>query len=104
MAPGLARAAGHVLEVSGTEEIKKKYLESMYTGKWGGTMCLTESSAGLPMGVKDLIIEFQTAGYFDYSHEALRYQDIIAIADFGGCEVRKSAPYNDLFLAAEKHP
>jgi alkylation response protein AidB-like acyl-CoA dehydrogenase len=50
MAPGLARAAGHVLEISGTEEIKNKFLEAMYTGKWGGTMCLTESSAGSAVG------------------------------------------------------
>jgi alkylation response protein AidB-like acyl-CoA dehydrogenase len=50
MTPGLTRAAGHLIEVHGTEDIKKKYLENLYTGKWGGTMCLTESGAGSAVG------------------------------------------------------
>jgi alkylation response protein AidB-like acyl-CoA dehydrogenase len=50
MCPGLSRAAGHVVEISGTEDMKKKYLENLYTGEWGGTMCLTESSAGSAVG------------------------------------------------------
>jgi alkylation response protein AidB-like acyl-CoA dehydrogenase len=50
MTPGLTRAAGHVIEVHGTDDIKKKYLENLYTGTWGGTMCLTESGAGSAVG------------------------------------------------------
>jgi len=50
MTPGLTRAAGHVIEVHGTDEMKKKYLEKLYTGEWGGTMCLTESGAGSAVG------------------------------------------------------
>ena len=34
----------------GTEEIKKKYLPKMLEGEWGGTMCLTEPSAGSDVG------------------------------------------------------
>jgi len=50
MTPGLTRAAGNLLEVHGTDEMKKMYVENMYSGKWGGTMCLTESSAGSAVG------------------------------------------------------
>jgi len=50
MAPGLTRAAGHLLEKYGTDEIKKLFVENLYTGRWGGTMCLTESGAGSAVG------------------------------------------------------
>ncbi len=50
MTPGLTSSAGHVIEVYGTEDLKKKYCENMFTGKWTGTMCLTESGAGSAVG------------------------------------------------------
>jgi alkylation response protein AidB-like acyl-CoA dehydrogenase len=50
MTPGLTRAASHVVEVHGTDELKKLYVDKMNTGTWGGTMCLTESSAGSAVG------------------------------------------------------
>ncbi len=50
MTPGLTRAAGNLIEVHGTEEMKKKYIENLYSGKWAGTMCLTESGAGSAVG------------------------------------------------------
>jgi alkylation response protein AidB-like acyl-CoA dehydrogenase len=50
MTPGLTRAAGHVIEVHGTEVMKNLYLEKLYSGQWGGTMCLTESGAGSAVG------------------------------------------------------
>ena len=34
----------------GSEELKKIYVEKMVSGKWGGTMCLTEPSAGSDVG------------------------------------------------------
>ncbi len=34
----------------GSDDIKKKYLPKMLEGKWGGTMCLTEPSAGSDVG------------------------------------------------------
>ncbi|MBN1665308.1 MAG: acyl-CoA dehydrogenase [Deltaproteobacteria bacterium] len=34
----------------GTDELKKTYVEKMVSGKWGGTMCLTEPSAGSDVG------------------------------------------------------
>ena len=34
----------------GSEELKKAYVEKMVAGTWGGTMCLTEPSAGSDVG------------------------------------------------------
>jgi alkylation response protein AidB-like acyl-CoA dehydrogenase len=39
-----------MIELYGTEEQKKTYLEKLYTGKWGGTMLLTEPDAGTDLG------------------------------------------------------
>jgi len=50
MYPGLAFGAGEVIEMFGTPEQKKLFCERMFTGKWGGTMCLTEAHAGSDVG------------------------------------------------------
>jgi alkylation response protein AidB-like acyl-CoA dehydrogenase len=50
MYPGLTHGAGKLVEEFGTGEQKKKYLENLYTGKWAGTMCLTEPEAGSDVG------------------------------------------------------
>lgn len=50
MYPGLAYGAAEVIEHFGTAEQKKDYCEAMFTGKWGGTMCLTEPHAGTDVG------------------------------------------------------
>ena len=50
MYPGLAYGAGEVIEHFGTPEQKKTYVQNMYTGVWGGTMCLTEPHAGTDVG------------------------------------------------------
>jgi alkylation response protein AidB-like acyl-CoA dehydrogenase len=50
MYPGLAFGAGELIGETGTEEQKHKYIEKMFTGKWGGTMCLTEAHAGSDVG------------------------------------------------------
>ncbi len=46
----LTEGAAHLVEVFGSEELKKLYCEKMYTGQWSGTMCLTEPSAGSDVG------------------------------------------------------
>ncbi len=46
MAPSLTHGAGHLIETFGTEELKRLYVANMFTGKWSGTMALTESNAG----------------------------------------------------------
>ncbi len=43
---GLAHGAGKIIELFGTEEQKKNYMEKLYSFEWTGTMCLTESGAG----------------------------------------------------------
>jgi alkylation response protein AidB-like acyl-CoA dehydrogenase len=48
--PEPSQAAAHLIEAFGTEEQKKKYMEKMYAGVWGGTMALTEPSAGSDVG------------------------------------------------------
>ena len=50
MYPGLTHGAGKLVEAFGTEEIKKLFLKNMYTGKWTGTMLLTEPQAGSDVG------------------------------------------------------
>ena len=50
MYPGLTQGAGHLVEHFGTQEQKKIYLKNMYTGKWTGTMLLTEPGAGSDVG------------------------------------------------------
>jgi alkylation response protein AidB-like acyl-CoA dehydrogenase len=39
-----------MIEMYGTEEQKEMYLKNLYTGKWGGTMLLTEPQAGTDVG------------------------------------------------------
>ncbi|MBI5523909.1 MAG: acyl-CoA dehydrogenase [Desulfarculus sp.] len=48
--PGLCIGAGHLIETFGSDEDKALFVESMYTGRWGGTMCLTENDAGSDVG------------------------------------------------------
>ena len=48
--PGLTVSAGHLIEAFGTERDVALYLEKMYSGQWGGTMCLTEPQAGSALG------------------------------------------------------
>ena len=48
--PGMNHGAGKLVEVFGTDEQKNKYLKNIYTGKWAGTMCLTEPEAGSDVG------------------------------------------------------
>ncbi len=50
MFPGLAHGAAKMIETLGTEEQKKTFVKNMYTGKWGGTMLLTEPEAGSDVG------------------------------------------------------
>lgn len=50
MYPGLTHGAGKLVEEFGTDQQKKKYLANLYSGKWAGTMCLTEPEAGSDVG------------------------------------------------------
>ncbi len=46
----LIHGAGRLVEKFGTDKQKKLFLKNMYTGKWGGTMLLTEPEAGSDVG------------------------------------------------------
>jgi len=46
----LANGAGKLIELGASEEIKKLYLEKVYTGRWAATMLLTEPNAGSDVG------------------------------------------------------
>jgi len=48
--PEAAIGAGHLIDVFGTEAQKRKYMDKMYAGDWGGTMVLTEPDAGSDVG------------------------------------------------------
>jgi alkylation response protein AidB-like acyl-CoA dehydrogenase len=48
--PGLSHGAGEMIAEVGTPEQIATYVPKLYTGEWGGTMCLTEASAGSDVG------------------------------------------------------
>jgi hypothetical protein len=50
MYPALTFGAAEVIESFGTPEQKALYCERMFSGKWAGTMCLTEPQAGSDVG------------------------------------------------------
>jgi alkylation response protein AidB-like acyl-CoA dehydrogenase len=50
MYPGLTRAALNVINLKGNAFMKEKIIPRIMEGKWGGTMCLTESGAGSDVG------------------------------------------------------
>ncbi len=50
MYPGLTHGAGKLVEEFGTDEQKRLFLKNMYSGKWAGTMLLTEPGAGSDVG------------------------------------------------------
>jgi 3-(methylthio)propanoyl-CoA dehydrogenase len=46
----LTAGAGRLIENFGGVAEKARFVEKMYAGQWGGTMCLTESDAGSDVG------------------------------------------------------
>jgi len=50
MYPGLTAAAARVLLRHGPEGMREAYAQKMFSGDWGGTMCLTEAGAGSDVG------------------------------------------------------
>jgi alkylation response protein AidB-like acyl-CoA dehydrogenase len=50
MYPGLTHGAARILQLFGTTELQKLYMGKMFSGEWGGTMCLTEAGAGSDVG------------------------------------------------------
>ncbi len=50
MYAGLTHGAGKLIERFGTPEQKRMFLKNMFTGRWTGTMLLTEPEAGSDVG------------------------------------------------------
>jgi alkylation response protein AidB-like acyl-CoA dehydrogenase len=50
MYPALTHGAGTLVDHFGTDKQKEMFLKNMYTGKWTGTMLLTEADAGSDVG------------------------------------------------------
>ena len=50
MYAGLSRGVANLLKEFGSDWMKDQFVEKLFTGEWGGTMCLTESSAGTDVG------------------------------------------------------
>ncbi len=51
MYPGLTRGAAEAIQTGGSDEQKKIYLPNMVSGKWAGTMNLTEPQCGTDLGL-----------------------------------------------------
>ena len=47
-----------------SDELKQKYLPNMYSGKWAGSMCLTEAHAGTDLGIIRTKAEPQADGSY----------------------------------------
>ena len=47
---GLTMGAGGVIQSFSTPELKERFLPKMFSGEWGGTMCITEAGAGSDVG------------------------------------------------------
>jgi alkylation response protein AidB-like acyl-CoA dehydrogenase len=50
LSSGLTRAAAALIAEHASEELKKIYLPKLVSGRWQGTMCLTEAQAGTAVG------------------------------------------------------
>ncbi|PCI19273.1 MAG: acyl-CoA dehydrogenase [Piscirickettsiaceae bacterium] len=62
---GLTIGAYNAIHKFGTEQLKQQYLPNMVTGKWSGTMCLTESHCGTDLGlIRSKAIPQDDGSYF----------------------------------------
>tara|TARA_B100001758_G_scaffold134619_1_gene115866 strand:+ start:708 stop:2516 length:1809 start_codon:yes stop_codon:yes gene_type:complete len=68
---GLTQGAAELIIHFANEELNKKYVPNMLSGKWGGTMCLTEPQAG--SSLSDIITKANRTdeGYFNISGQKI---------------------------------
>lgn len=64
MYAGLSQGAMHTIETHGTEQQKQQYLPALISGRWTGTMCLTEAQAGSDLGLLRTRAEIQPDGSY----------------------------------------
>lgn len=67
----LTRGVGAMIESFGTDELKATYIEKVYTGQWGGTMCMTEPQAGSDVGASTTKAVKQDDGSYTISGEKI---------------------------------
>lgn len=67
MYPGLTHGAGNIIKEFGTDKQKATYLKNVFTGKWGGTMCLTEANAGSDVGALETVAKLNDDGTYSIS-------------------------------------
>ena len=51
MYPGLSHGAMETIDEHGSEELKAIFMEPLVSGRWTGTMCLTEAHCGTDLGL-----------------------------------------------------
>ncbi len=51
MLPGLSQGAMNAIYAHATDDLKQTYLPNLVSGKWSGTMCLTEPQCGTDLGL-----------------------------------------------------
>ncbi|MBL0712842.1 MAG: acyl-CoA dehydrogenase, partial [Desulfosarcina sp.] len=59
--------AGEMIEIFGSAEQKRLFLNKMYSGQWGGTMVLTEPEAGTDVGALTTTAREQSDGTYAIS-------------------------------------
>lgn len=64
MYAGLSQGAMHTIETHGTEQQKQQYLPALISGRWTGTMCLTEAQAGSDLSLLRTRAEPQADGSY----------------------------------------
>jgi len=68
---GLTQGAAELIIHFADEDLKKKYVPNMLSGKWGGTMCLTEPQAGSSLSdITTKAIRTEN-GYFNISGQKI---------------------------------
>jgi acyl-CoA dehydrogenase len=67
MYPGLTKGATEAIETHGTDEQKQIFLPPMISGKWSGTMNLTEPHCGTDLGLMRTKAEQQADGTYRIS-------------------------------------
>jgi len=67
----MGHGTGKMIEIFGTEQQKRMFLEKLYTGRWGGTMLLTEPQAGSDVGALSTTAVQNPDGTYSLSGEKI---------------------------------
>ncbi|BBO81074.1 acyl-CoA dehydrogenase [Desulfosarcina ovata subsp. sediminis] len=63
----MGHGTGKMIELYGTDHLKNVFLKNLYTGKWAGTMLLTEPNAGSDLGALTTAAKKNTDGTYQIS-------------------------------------